>query len=273
MIDLETQYAWEMIRKRRFSDTIREDISWDILVEAGGANHTIRVQCLPGQTAVIDWGDGNSSTASSTSLTNYAHDYPAGTFTIVITGGVNNFRHGIAEADFKRTTVMRNANTPGLLLLASAFYGTGTDSSFAAGFRIASSVTDMNYAFRSSVAPVPGFTAIPSTTQIPAGITTAYRCFFGSGPLQSVPLTFWPTGGFTSTGTIDLRDLFAYCGVVGAIAPSQILWDSGKTFSVSRMTFHPNNATAWLNYAADYTDPVSGITYSKIPYAWGGAAD
>lgn len=272
-MNLTTLYNLEMTRKRRLSDTIPETISWDVLIPAGGVTHTIRVRCLTGQTANIDWGDGNSSAATSTSLTNYAHDYAAGTFTIVITGGVHAFMHGAAEADYKRTTVMRNANTPGLILMNSAFYGTGTGSSFAAGFRIASSVTTLEYAFRSSVAPAPGFTAIPSTMQIPAGITTAYRCFFGNTPLQSVPLTFWPTGGFTSTGTINLQDLFGYCGVVGAIAPSQILWDSGKTFSVSRLTFNPNNATGWLNYAAAYTDPVSGITYSKIPYAWGGAAD
>lgn len=276
MIDLETQYAWEMIRKRRLSDTIREDISWDILVEEGGATHTIRVQCLTGQTAIIDWGDGNSTEATATTLTSYAHDYPAGTFTIVITGGVYMFRHGVTNTDMQRTTLIRNINCTGMLSAASSFksYEGGNYNSACTGFsdgcRFADSITNIAECFRDLRA----LAGIPDTLQIPAGITNAFRCFFNNYKLSSIPLSIWPTGGFTSTGTINLQDLFAYCNsVVGAIAPSQILWDSGKTFSVNRMTFYPRSATAWLNYAADYTDPVSGITYTKIPYAWGGADD
>jgi hypothetical protein len=274
MIDLETQYAWEMIRKRRLADTVREDVAWDILVETGGATHTIKVQCLSGQTANIDWGDGNSTTATATSLTSYAHNYPAGTFTIVITGGVYTFRHGAADTDYKRTTVMRNANTPGLVLMSSAFYGTGSGASFAEDFRIASGVTDLYYAFRAGIDPKPGYTTIPATLQIPAGITTAYQMFSGATSLTHVPLSLWPTGGFTTSGTIDLRSMFPYLTTItGSVAPSQILWDSGKTFLVDRQTFNPSNSTGWLNYAAAYTDPATNITYSKIPYAWGGAAD
>jgi hypothetical protein len=272
-MDLSQLYMLEMMRKRRLADTIPETISWDVLIPAGGLTHTIRVRCLTGQTANIDWGDGNSSTASSTSLTNYAHAYAAGTFTITITGGVYAFMHGAADADYKRTTVMRNANTPGLFSMNSAFYGNGSASSFAAGFRIASSVTDIGSAFRSGTDPKPGYTTLPATLQMPAGITTAQQAFISANSLSSIPLSLWPTGGFTSTGAINLLGLFGYCPIVGSIAPSQILWDSGKTFSVDRTTFYPNNSTAWLNYAAPYTDPATGITYSKIPYAWGGAAD
>lgn len=264
------------MRKRRLSDTIRKDISWDILVEAGGATHTIRVQCLSGQTANIDWGDGNSTTATATTLTDYAHDYPAGAFTLVITGGVSRFTHGVTITDMQRTTLIRNINCTGMLSTSISFksYVSGNYNSACTGFsdgcRFAASITNIAECFRD----LRSLTGIPDTLQIPAGITNAYRCFFNDYTMSSFPLSIWPTGGFTSTGTIDLRDLFAYCnGVVGAIAPSHILWDSGKTFSVSRLTFYPGNATAWLNHAADYTDPVSGITYTKIPYAWGGAAD
>lgn len=277
MIDLETQYAWEMIRKRRLADTVREDVAWDILVETGGATHTIQVQCLSGQTANIDWGDGNSTTATATTLTSYAHNYPAGTFTISITGGASTFRHGVAITDMQRTTLIRNLNLAGMTTLNSAFNSwiTGSDhnsacTGFAENCHIAHGVTNISGCFRDMRA----LAAVAPTMQIPAGITTAYRCFWQGNALQNIPLSLWPTGGFTSTGTIDLRDLFAYCGaIVGSIAPSQILWDSGKTFSVTRLTFHYYGAAGWLNYAADYTDPVSGITYTKIPYAWGGAAD
>lgn len=277
MIDLNRIYMLEMMRKRRLADTVREDVAWDILVETGGATHTIKVQCLSGQTANIDWGDNTSTEATATTLTSYSHDYPAGTFTISITGGASTFRHGVALTDVQRTTLIRNLNLAGMTTLGSAFRSTtiGSDYNsacigFAENCRIAQGVTNISECFRNMRA----IAAIAPTMQIPAGITTAYRCFASAIALQNIPLSFWPTGGFTSTGTIDLRDLFAYCGnITGSIAPSQILWDSGKTFSVNRMTFYPNKATAWLNYAADYTDPVSGITYSKIPYAWGGAAD
>jgi hypothetical protein len=235
------------------------------------------VQCLSGQTANIDWGDGNSTTATATILTSYAHNYPAGTFTISITGGASTFRHGVAITDIWRTTLIRNLNLAGMTTLAEAFYSTVTGYNynsacigFAENCRIAQGVTNISECFRDLRA----LAAVAPTMQIPAGITAAYRCFFNNFGLQNIPLSFWPTGGFTSTGTINLGDMFAYCNnITGSIAPSQILWDSGKTFSVNRLTLYPNNATAWLNHAADYTDPVSGITYSKIPYAWGGAAD
>lgn len=276
MIDLETQYAWEMTRKRRLSDTIREDISWDILVEAGGATHTIKVQCLTGQTANIDWGDGNSTTATATTLTSYAHDYAAGTFTIVITGGCATFQHAVYLVAARRTVLIRNINGTGMVSAAFSFNGwvdsgySETPIVFASTCRFASTITSIDSCFRA----LRKLNGIPPTLQIPAGVTTALRFLLNSYGVTSIPLSFWPTGGFTSTGTINLQDLFAYCNaMVGSIAPSQILWDSGKTFSVSRLTFYPNTSTAWLNYAAAYTDPATGITYSKIPYAWGGAAD
>lgn len=273
MMDLSQLYMLEMMRKRRLRNTIREDIAWDILVETGGATHTIKVQCLTGQTTIIDWGDNTSTEATATTLTSYAHNYPAGTFEISITGGVYRVQSYSTDTDNGRNRIIRNINCPGMIAINSAFGSASANPSctISEGCRIAASITNVGYAFRNITTT--GLT-IPASMVLPAGITAALGIFQNDAGISKIPLSFWPAGGFTSAGSIDLQALCIYAtGILGSIAPSQILWDSGKTFSVTRFTFYPNNATAWLNYAAAYTDPVSGITYSKIPYAWGGAAD
>ena len=264
MIYLNTQYAWEMIRNRRLRSTIREDIAWDILVEEGGATHTIKIQCLPGQTANIDWGDNTSTTATETTLTSYAHDYPAGTFEISITGGVyriSNFATG-GEA---RTTKIISLNCPGIISLEDAFRG-GVNTYFDDNCKIATSTKILYRAFLGNK-----FSSVPSTLQIPAGVTSLMQMFHSCSNLAHVPLSIWPSGGFTSS-TIDIKQ-FAYqaYAIRDSIAPSNILWDAANTFTIDTLVFY--SSQSWLNYASAYTDPVSGITYSKIPYAWGGAAD
>ena len=241
MIDLNRIYALEMMRKRRLRNTIREDIAWDILVDAGGATHAISVQCLTGQTANIDWGDGTSTEATATAMTSYVHDYPAGTFEISITGGVSLFT---AYPGTDKIIRIRNINVPTLVNIRQAFRNITT------------------------ICP------IDSNAKLSPNVKRAGLLFRFSTGITHIPLSLWPKNGFVSSAiSID-----GFCdgatNIVGSIAPSHILWDApGKTFNVSRTTFFPNNSTAWLNHAAAYTDPATGITYTKIPYAWGGAAD
>lgn len=260
-----------LLRRHRLRDTIKEDISWDVLVAAGGATHSIKVQCLSGQTAIIDWGDNSSTEATATTLTTYSHAYPAGTFNIVITGGVFGFQGWIDAATKDRIRALRNINTMGLVSLVDCFGGQNVNalSALQEGCRISSSVKNCESVF----GQMRGITAIPPSMGLPAGITTAYQMWLFCNSLLFVPLSFWPVDGFTYSGTIDLRSLFSNCYVENSIAPSHILWDSGKSFSVSAGTFPQNKANSWLNHASSYTDPATGITYSKIPYAWGGAPD
>lgn len=270
MIDLSTLYAWEMMRKRRLSDTIREDISWDILIAAGGATHTIQVQCIPGQTANIDWGDNSATEATATTLTSYGHAYAAGTHTIVITGGVERIRANSAFGDstITRTRAIRNLNSPGLLSLQDAFGGAGANVFLAEGCRLASSIV----VFWRCFSGCQGINAIPNTFKLPPGTTNSNQMFANCTGLTYFPLSFWPEAGFTYSGTIDIRFMFAGAiNIQNSIAPSNLLWDSGKTFNISSAP--PFNSTGWLNYAAAYTDPATGITYTKIPAAWGGAPD
>lgn len=236
------QRAMLLRRYRLQQETVKEDISWDVLVEAGGATHSIRVQCLSGQTANIDWGDNSSTEATATTLTTYAHDYPAGTFTIVITGGISTFNHGSDNTNRSRTKVIKNINLPGLTNLTGVFGEVQTAVSISAKCRLNGSLPEYSY------------------------------LFWGNNGLSSIPLSFWPKDGFAYPGNKNFIGAY-FSSKAGSIAPSQIFWDSGNAFTFNRMTFYPNNATAWLNYAAAYTDPATGITYSKIPYGWGGAPD
>lgn len=269
-MDIAEIYALEMIRKRRLRDTVREDISWDILIDAGGATHTIQVQCIPGQTANIDWGDNSATEATATTLTSYAHAYAAGTHTIVITGGAERIRANSAYGDstITRTRAIRNLNSPGLLSLQDAFSGAGANVFLAEGCRLASSIVDFLRCFSGCS----GINAIPNTFKLPPGIHRPNQMLAYCTGLTYFPLSFWPEAGFTYSGMIDIRFMFAGAtNIQNSIAPSNLLWDSGKTFNISSAP--PFNSTGWLNYAAAYTDPATGITYSKIPYAWGGAAD
>lgn len=256
-------------RSRRLSGLVKEDISWDIFVETGGATHSIRVQCLDGQSTVIAWGDGETTTATATTLANYSHAYAAGTHTIRIKGGVRSFRHGATVSDHARTVLIRNINTPGLLSAGDSFNSSQNQVclGFADGCRFSPTVTAIRLCFSNMRA----LNTIPKTLQIPGAVTDLAYCFYYNFALTYVPLSLWPTGGFTSTGTIAMTGMFTATSIKNSIAPSHILWDSGKTFLVDRYTFYPHNATAWLNHAGPYTDPSTGITYSKIPYAWGGS--
>lgn len=257
-----------LLRRFRLQDTVKEDVSWDVLIPTGGATFSFNMQCLVGKSVNINWGDDSSTEATSNLIVTYSHTYPAGTYTIVLTGGVQGIKAGYAVTDKKMMRAIRNLNSPGFIYMYDGF-NYATNSFLVDGCRLASTVTNIFQIFLGNAQ----ITVFPNSFQLPAGIVLAQNAFYATG-LTYVPLSLWPSGGFTYSSEINIKGLFYKSNsIANSIAPSQLLWDSGKTFGVDRGTFYPNNSTAWLNYSQAYTDPVSGITYSKIPYSWGGDVD
>lgn len=251
----------------------RNDLSW-ILDTNYTLTHAISLQCASGKTAVIDWGDGATTTATSTSVTVYSHAYASESqqYTVSITGGVSLVRYVTPTSEM----VFLNLDLPGLPGAEKMFSLDAelrdVSFSFGEGCRLPQDALSLEGMFervqtRTTV-------SIPVTFTLPRGLVSAKDMFSGFGRVERIPATFWPARGFTSGGPIDLRGMFEWSGTGKSIAPSHLLWDSDRTFLVDETTFHsPYPTPSWLNHAGPYTDPESGMTFTKIPASWGGAPD
>jgi hypothetical protein len=273
MYSIATINSLDRLRRSRKSRR-RNDLAW-ILDTNKTLTHAISLQCTSGKTAVVDWGDGATTTATSTSVTVYSHTYAIESqkYTVSITGGVSLVRY--VTPTYGMTFL--NLDLPGLPGAEKMFALDAelrfTFFSFEAGCRLPQDALSLEYMFAGVWRParVP----IPATMTLPRGLLSARGMFSSSGGVEKVPLTFWPARGFTSGGPIDLRGMFEWAGFGQSIAPSHLLWDSDRTFLVDETTFHsPYPPTPhWLNHAGPYTDPESGMTFTKIPASWGGAPD
>jgi hypothetical protein len=274
MYSIATINSLDRLRRSRKSRR-RNDLAW-ILDTNKTRAHTLFLQCTPGKTAVIDWGDGATTTATSTAVTEYSHTYAYDIqrhqYAVSITGGVSLVRYVTPTGRL----VFLNLDLPGLPGADKMF---SLDSelrftffSFEAGCRLPQDALSLEYMFAGMQRPtrVP----LPATMTLPRGLVSARGMFSSASGVEKVPLTFWPARGFTSGGPIDLRGMFKWAGFGQSIAPSHLLWDSDRTFLVDETTFHsPDPTPSWLNHAGPYTDPESGMTFTKIPASWGGAPD
>lgn len=272
MYSIATINSLDRLRRSRKSRR-RNDLAW-ILDTNDTLTHAISLQCASGKTAVIDWGDGATTTATSTAVTVYSHTYAneSHLYAVSITGGVSAVRyvtptHGMA---------FLNLDLPGLPGAEKMFSLDAeirfTFFSFEAGCRLPQDALSLEYMFAG--VQQPRRDPLPATMTLPRGLLSARGMFSGCEGVEKIPLTFWPARGFTSGGPIDLRGMFEWAGFGQSIAPSHLLWDSGKTFLVDETTFHsPYPTPRWLNHAGPYTDPESGMTFTKIPASWGGAPD
>lgn len=272
MYSIATINSLDRLRRSRKSRR-RNDLAW-ILDTNETLTHAISLQCTSGKTAVIDWGDGATTTATSTSVTVYSHTYAIESqkYTVSITGGVSLVRY--VTPTYGMTFL--NLDLPGLpgaekmfsldAEIRFAFF------SFEAGCRLPQDALSLEYMFAGLRQPRSN--PLPATMTLPRGLLSARGMFSSFEGVEKIPLTFWPARGFTSEGAIDLRGMFEWAAFGGSIAPSHLLWDSDRTFLVDETTFHsPYPNPYWLNHAGPYTDPESGMTFTKIPASWGGAPD
>jgi hypothetical protein len=265
MIDLSQLYALEMMRKRRLRNTVREDYAFEITTTGAGETFTFRLIAHSGGECLINWGDNSSSTFTGATLSTLSHVYAtAGTYQISITGDLMGVRHS-ANMPTKVTKIV-NMNLPGYVGGYNDFY-LCSNADFHPDFRLHTGITLVANAFWNS-----GVSFFPDNFKLPSALTSAQWAFRDCSKLagKEIPLRIWPTA--FSAGAIIFTSMMTGMTLGASVIPSQILWDSGKTFTIDVNVFG-NNRSSFLNYAAAYTDPVSGITYSKIPYAWGGAAD
>lgn len=266
-MNITTLYNLEMTRKRRLADTVREDYAFEVTTTGTNETFTFRLIAHSGGECLINWGDNSSSTYAFNALGALSHVYAtAGMYQISITGDLLGVRHS-QDMPTKVTKIV-SMNIPGYAGGYNDFY-LCTNADFHADFRLHPGIRNLQSAFYSSV-----ITFFPDNFKLPAALTSAQWAFRNCSGLsgKEIPLRIWPTGGFLSTGTITLTSMMVGKTFSASVIPSQILWDSGKTFAVDQNVFG-NNRSSFLNYSSDYTDPATGITYSKIPYAWGGAAD
>lgn len=275
MYSIATINSLDRLRRSRKSRR-RNDLAW-ILDTNKTLTHVISLRkSTPGEAAVIDWGDGGKTYVGATGIVvECSHTYASESqqYAVSITGGVSLVRYVTPTSGI----VFLNLDLPGLPGAEKMFsLDAGSRNvyfSFGKDCRLpqdALSLEGMFERVQSRVTLVP----LPATMTLPRGLVSARGMFSSASGVEKVPLTFWPARGFTSGGTIDLRGMFAWAGFGQSIAPSHLLWDSDRTFLVDETTFHsPYTIPSWLNHAGPYTDPESGMTFTKIPASWGGAPD
>ncbi len=274
MYSIATINSLDRLRRSRKSRR-RNDLAW-ILDTNKTLTHVISLQrSTPGTAAVIDWGDGGKTYVGATGVVvECSHTYASEsqTYVVSITGGVSLVRY--VTPTWGMTFL--NLDLPGLPGAEKMF---SLDAelrnvlfSFGKDCRLPQDALSLEYMFAGLNQP--RRSPLPATMTLPRGLVSARGMFSSASGVEKVPLTFWPARGFTSEGPIDLRGMFAWAGFGESIAPSHLLWDSDRTFLVDETTFHsPYPNPHWLNHAGPYTDPESGMTFTKIPASWGGAPD
>lgn len=263
MYSIATMCNLESARRAR----ARTGIEWTSQV---GSESEVRVYLTGRGPGEISWGDDTKTTFEWPQPgVAYTHLYEDGRQRLVecsVTGDITSLKV-TSTIPF---VLFRRLDAPSLTHLEQVAKPVLTSTLAVAiqeGCRIGVNVVSLVKAFDGN--PGAGGGPLPLSFVLPRGLESAAYMFRDSGVADYVPLSFWPSRGFTSEGPVDLRGMFKGSSVTGSVAPSHLLWDSGRTFLADADTFN----SSWLNHAGPYTDPESGMTFTKIPASWGGAPD
>lgn len=219
----------------------------------------------------IDWGNGDSeSLADKTSFTNISKTYQPGTYTVKITGEIEDIQAGmdtnsknavVALEQFNLDSYIGNRATsvtlgvffgcknmvlmPGVVLgkniksLNSTFFDC---SSLTTAPTIPDGVADLSYTFH-------GCSSLTTAPTLPDGVIALNSTFAGCTGLVNID-GIWPANGFTKT-RIGVYQMFYRGSVVAGkptgTLPAEILWEApeGK-FSSTTQAF--GNCTSLSNY-------------------------
>ncbi len=218
----------------------------------------------------IDWGNGDKEDlAKKTSFTNISKTYPAGTYTVKITGAIEDIQAGmdtnsknavVALEQFNLNSYIGNRATSSTL---GVFYGC-KNMVLMPGVVLGKNIKSLNSTFRdcSSLTTAPtipdGVTGLNSTFRdcsslttaptIPDGVTDLNGTFYGCTGLVNID-GIWPANGFTAS-IINIAYMFYRSTVVAGkpagTIPADKLWERTDITWISAQAFR--NCTSLSNY-------------------------
>ena len=236
--------------------------------ESGGSSSTqFQLPLSSSRTTniLVDWGDGNTDTITSSSQAEKLHTYSSsGVYTITITGNLESFSDNNYADRAKIKEVKNWGNGDGLSLtgLTSFFYG-ATNLTCTATDQPAISATNFQQLFRSALNIVRGIGNfdVSSVTSLLFGFYSALNF--------NEDLSNWDVSNVTN---------FGYCFERTSIDQSFAAWNMTSATSVVRMFRSTTLSTAnydatLIGWAAQSLNSNLSIDFGNATYTAGGAAE
>lgn len=236
--------------------------------ESGGSSSTqFQLPLFSTRTTniLVDWGDGNTDTITSSSQAEKLHTYSSsGVYTITITGTLESFmvNNYADRAKFKEVRNWGNGDGLSLTSLSSFFYG-ATNLTCTATDQPTISSTNFQQLFRSAPSIVRGISNwdVSSVTGL---LFAWYQAFSFNEDLSN-----WDVSNVTN---------FGYCFEQTSIDQNFAAWDMSSATSVIRMFRSTTLSTAnydatLIGWAAQSLNSNLSIDFGNATYTAGGAAE
>ena len=196
----------------------------------------------------IDWGNGDSERlADKTSFTNISKTYQPGTYTVKITGEIEDIQAGMDTNSKNAVVALEQFNLDSYIGNRQNSYTLGAFSGCKNMVLMPGVVLGKN--IKSLVGAFHGCSSLTTAPTIPDGVTDLSGTFYGCTGLVNID-GIWPANGFTKTG-IDVYRMFYRGSVVAGkptgTLPAEILWEAPEG-KFSRITQAFRNCTSLSNY-------------------------
>lgn len=195
----------------------------------------------------IDWGNGDSeSLADKTSFTNISKTYQPGTYTVKITGEIEDIQAGMNTNSKNAVVALEQFNL-------DSYIGNRQNSYALGAFRGCNKMVLMPGAglgknIKSLVGAFYGCSSLTTAPTLPDGVTDLNTTFYGCTGLVNID-GIWPANGFTAS-SINIAYMFYRLTVVAGkpagTIPADKLWERTDITWISTQAFR--NCTSLSNY-------------------------
>jgi len=208
---------------------------------------TIPCQNIGVFNAVIDWGDGSSSTVTSYNDANLSHTYVSdGNYTVSITGLFPNIFFNSTGTSRLYVKSVINLGSVGWLTLFSAFAGCTNLETFTAGQNNISAVTDLRYMFYDCTNLVTADLSTMNTSSVTLTNLMFYNC---------TSATTIDVSNINTSSVTDMNSMFYNCSSITDII-------GVENFSISSI----NGAAKLSNFMRFVTLPTA--RYDQLLINW-----
>ena len=155
---------------------------WELTIPEGGASYQFFTRNRS-NSSVVDWGDGSVETLSATGDKRIAHAYPAGNYTVSLTGAYDLLAMGDSNATYGKLVT-------GLLQVSEELTSWANLCKYCAitelpaGFTVPYGITDVVSMLEFCKIPY-----LPDGFSLPETVTKSSRMFYGGG-LKAIPRSF-----------------------------------------------------------------------------------
>ena len=243
---------------------------WEVTIPEGGANYQFFIRNRS-SSSVVDWGDGSVETISATGDRSPAHTYPAGSYTVSLTGTYDLVHIGSGNATYGKL-VTRLVQVSEELTDYSSLCKYCAITELPAGFTIPYGVTTVSGMFESCKIPY-----LPEGFSLPETVIRMDRMFYAGGlkeipdsfylnnNIQQASNVFWVIGGLST----DVAKFF------GAITSDSELRNVSAMFGVTGVygTVPLNSLTAITSLSATtncFLNCTKLTNFTELPPSWGG---